>query len=154
MKKTIYLLLACMFLSVLAVAQNTKLKNKPDLIFVIKNKKTGKEIVTNFPAVSASDIISYDDMDTTAAAKRFGKEWASKVMVFTFNDSVRLTTFTEFCKKHKLNSKLPIVLVDAMFRSFYSDTTARNVLLDASRVTSFEQKRDSIFIHMNLNKKN
>ncbi len=151
MKKTIYLLLACMFLSAFAVAQGLDYEYKQK--FIIKNKKTGGEIITNFLAASAQDVISYEGMDDEIKIKRFGKDWKGGGLIVTFNNTVKLMSLTEFCKYRKLNNQLPIVLIDTMLRKFFKDTTASNVLLDVNRVVSFQQKRDSIFIYMNSGKR-
>ncbi len=150
MKKTIYLLLAGMLLQVLAFAQNSDYNGVQKFITI--DKKTGKEIVTNYMCASMHDMVSYDGMDYKTKIKRFGNDregYVLNVLIIAFNDSVKLMSLTEFCKKNKLNNKLSMVLAG----KFYRDTTAANVLFDASRVTSFEQKRDSIFVHMNFDKR-
>ncbi len=151
MKKTIYLLLACMLLPVIVAAQNVVQSNSKNnsSIYIAKDEKTGKEVVSKSIWTSLHDAVSMVFMEPEEVTKRFGKDWVGKVTVAVFNQSVELSTLTEFCKKHKLNNKLPMVLAG----KFYRDTTAANVLFDASRVTSFEQKRDSIFIHMNFDKR-
>ncbi len=141
-------MLVCMSFSVLAAAQSVDYEYKQK--FIVKDKKTGREIVTNFLAASAEDVTSYDGMDDETKAKRFGKEWKGGALILTLDNSVKLMSFTDFCKKNKLNNKRLMVLNGR----FYSDTTTANVLFDSSRITSFEQKKDSIFIHMNFNKRN